>query len=337
VLTTINPDVVKKLGDLPPGDIASNESFDAIKDQVVSLGNIFTPKGIDAVYLLTRKDNSIYFITESTPIGQPLYVLPGKLYEKPPEEAYKAFENDLTYSTPNYSDEFGTYISQFTPIVDKENNQVGVLGVDVDYTYYQKQVNQDELIFVLSWLLICSFLEVFWLYLIKTARLKKASIVGEQKIMAISNAVADGIVVINGESKIVFWNSASEKIFGYPFNKALGLKFNDLVKLNKPLDIKTGKFISNFKLSLASHFINSVLEIKIKNRKNSDYYELYTTVTDINNEPHLVAIFHNVSARKQEQLELEQQKNELEQLNDLMVGRELKMIELKKNIKDSKK
>jgi PAS domain S-box len=337
VLTAVDPDEVKKLSDLLPGDVTGSDVFEKIKNEIVSLGDIFIPEGIDSVYLLARKGDNIYFITESTPYGQPLYVTPGKLYEKAPIEITKTFDNNVYYSAPKYTDEFGTYISKFSPIVDDQGNQVGVLGIDVDFNYYQAQINKIKIIFILSWIFIQLFVILFLSYITKTKKLKNASATSEQKIIAITNSIVDGIVVINSESKIVFWNNASEKIFGYPFEQALDENFSDLVNLGKPVNLKTGKLISNFKLSLESHFINSILEVNIKNKKQNNYYELYTTVITINHEQHLVAVFHDISKRKQEQDELERQKTELEKLNNLMVGRELKMIELKKALKDIKK
>lgn len=337
VLTSVDPDKVTKFDSLLPGDVTASADFEKVKNEIVSLGDIFTPEGIDAIYLLAKKGNDVYFITESTPYGQPLYVTPGKLYEKAPEEIIKTFDNNVSYTTAKYTDEFGTYISRFSPVVDNQGNQVGVLGIDVDYSYYEAQINKIKIIFVSSLAFVYLFVELLVLYIVKTRKLKNASSTSEQKIMAISNSIVDGIVVINSESKIVFWNSSSEKIFGYSFDEVLGKNFGDLVKLGKPLNLKTGKIIAHFKLSLESHFVNSVLEVNIKNKKQNNYYELYTTVIIINHEQHLVAVFHDISKRKQEQDELERQKNELESLNNLMVGRELKMIELKQALKDLKK
>jgi PAS domain S-box-containing protein len=150
--------------------------------------------------------------------------------------------------------------------------------------------------------------------------------------MAISNAVNDGLVVIDSDSQIVFWNKTSETIFGFSFQDVLGLKFSDLIKIDKPIDIKTGQVISRFNLTFDNRFINNVLEFN----KNKKYYELSFTLTDIDDEQYLVCIFHDISKHEEEQVILEQQKDELEQLNNLMIGRELKMVELKKLISDSK-
>lgn len=337
LLTVINPDQIKRLADLLPGNITGNEDFTLINDKVLSFGNLFMTRGIDSIYLLSKKDNKIYFIAESTPQGEPLYISPGKLYEKPPIEIFKTFDNKAPFSTEKYTDEYGTYISRFTPFINNQGELVGVLGIDVDYNYYQKQINQAIIIFVIVWFFVCLLILSSFVYFRNLYKIKRESMDNEQKIMAISDAINDGIVVTDSNLQIVFWNKTSEAIFGFSFKEVIGLKFDELVKLGKPLDTKTGKFVSNFKLSLDSHFIDRVLEIKLQdNKKKTRYYELSFSVTDIGGDKYLVSIFHDISKRREEQAVLEQQKDDLEKLNDLMVGRELKMIELKKTISDLK-
>ena len=38
----------------------------------------------------------------------------------------------------------------------------------------------------------------------------------------LANVMGDGVVISDAEGKIVFWNSAAERIFGYAANEALG-------------------------------------------------------------------------------------------------------------------
>ncbi|MFZ4380032.1 MAG: PAS domain-containing protein [Polynucleobacter sp.] len=38
----------------------------------------------------------------------------------------------------------------------------------------------------------------------------------------LANVMGDGVVISDAEGKIVFWNSAAERIFGYTANEALG-------------------------------------------------------------------------------------------------------------------
>ena len=44
----------------------------------------------------------------------------------------------------------------------------------------------------------------------------------------LANVMGDGVVISDAEGKIVFWNSAAERIFGYAANEALG-KSLDLI------------------------------------------------------------------------------------------------------------
>jgi PAS domain S-box-containing protein len=335
-LSAVNHEQVESLVKLLPVDISTTENYIRLKEQVVSLGSIFSKNGIDSIYLLTKKDNKIYFIVDSTPEGQPLYIFPGKLYEQPPVEIFNSFDKGQIFSTDVYKDEYGTYLSQFTPVFNKAGQQIAVLGVDINYNHYQDHITQAKIIFWIEWFFFCLLLNLIFLYFVKSHQSRKESIVSENKIMAISNSINDGIIVINSDSKIVFWNKTSDKIFGYSFDQAIGSKFSDLIKLDEVINIRTGEKIKKFNLLFDVSFADNILEIKLKRiKKDLRYYELHFSLTDINNESNLVCIFHDITLRKESEAKLEEQKDELKKLNDLMLGRELKMIELKKIIKEN--
>jgi len=337
-VAAINPERVKNLAAASPSDVAQAADFDRVKTQVVGLGNLFALKGIDSIYILTEKEGKIYFITESTPYGQPLYVTPGKLYEKAPQEAYNVFNLKKPQSSKVYSDEFGTYISRFTPIIDTTSGlQVGVLGVDVNYTYYQAQLKRADMIFGSAWLLICLIIVLLFLYFRNLHKLKNASHISEQKTRAISDSVNDGVIVVGANGYIAFWNKASEHIFKFDARDVLKLKANDLIKIDNLVDLKIGKNIANLNFSLDEYLFGRFFEFSLNQEKGAKkYYELSFTSPEINGEKYLAGVFHDISRLKGKELELEKQKHELENLNGLMIGRELKMIELKKEIEELK-
>jgi PAS domain S-box-containing protein len=51
----------------------------------------------------------------------------------------------------------------------------------------------------------------------------------EEKFKQITNSVKDAIILVNEESKVAYWNPASEKTFGYTNNEAIGKNIHELV------------------------------------------------------------------------------------------------------------
>jgi PAS domain S-box-containing protein len=337
-IAAINTDRIKKLSDILPADISMSEDYIRIKSQIVGLGDQFEVNGVDAIYVLSQDEGQIRFIAESTPEGEPLYVSPGIIYEQAPSEVFEAF-NGISSSVVSYSDEYGTYISKFTPIFDtKTSEQVGVLGVDVDYGYYQKQIIKTKILFSTAWSFLCFIVILLFLYFRNLSKINSVSQINEKRISAITNSISDGLVVTDNNNQIVFWNKASEKIFGLPKENALNLKFNELVKLSEVINVQTNKVIPDFVLAPDTEFLDNVLEIKLDSDNNDEprYYELSLNIMNINNIKYLIGVFHNISIRKKEQNDLKMQKDELEKLNNLMVGRELKMMEIKKELSELK-
>jgi PAS domain S-box-containing protein len=334
-LAAINPDRVDRLSKIIPEDISKEDDWVRLKEQSVLMGDVFSEEGIDSIYILAEKDNNFYFLAESTPDGDPLYVPAGALYQQPPKELLSVFKNEKAQYSDMYTDEYGTYVSYFSPVFNKFGKTVGVLGVDIDQKYYITQLQQALLYFWLIWLFICAFFCLIFLYVLKSHNLKKESVDSEKKIMGIINSINDGLVVVDPDLKIIFWNKESENIFGYNFEEVIGTKLCDLGLIKKATNLKTGEIVKNFHLSFEPEMIESIFEIELKNKKNT-YYEISFDLTEINSSPHLVVIFHDISRRKKEQSDLEFKTAELEKLNNLMVGRELKMIELKKQISQIK-
>lgn len=337
-IAAINSDRVKKLSETLPADISEDVDYIRLKEQFIGLGEKFEFKGIDAIYILSEHEGQIYFMVESTPQGEPLYVPPGELYVQAPPEAFAAF-NSETPSIAYYTDEYGTYISKFTPIFNsKTGQQVGVLGVDVDNNYYQAQTLRTKIFFSVAWGIFCFVVILLFLYFRNLYRIKRESQSNEEKITAIIDSMSDGLVVINSDNQITLWNKTNENIFGFSEEQALGLNFNDLVKLSNVFNVKNSSIVNNFKLSLDSDFLNTMLEVTLEGDDNQHrYYELLFKSATLRKEQYVIAIFHDISIRKREENDLRLQKEELEKLNNLMIGRELKMMEIKKEISELKK
>lgn len=60
----------------------------------------------------------------------------------------------------------------------------------------------------------------------KRAQLKALG--NEQKIKAMGQAMADALVMIDSLGRVMFWNQAAEKLFGYSVEEAIGKDFHDM-------------------------------------------------------------------------------------------------------------
>lgn len=61
-----------------------------------------------------------------------------------------------------------------------------------------------------------------------TRKLKES----EQKFNTLSTSMSDALILVDADLKIVFWNSAATKIFGYSQNEALGQNIHELLAID---------------------------------------------------------------------------------------------------------
>lgn len=126
----------------------------------------------------------------------------------------------------------------------------------------------------------------------------------EETFKAISTSAYDGIIMIDTNGSISFWNKAAEKIFDYTIDEILGRNLHDLLsgkednKLHKarfPEFINTGK----------GNAVGKTLElIALKKGGEEINIELSFSALQINNQWHAVGIVRDITKRKQEQEKL---------------------------------
>ena len=85
------------------------------------------------VYTMKKVDGKIYFVVDAGLPGEPLISSFGDLYLEPSQTLVNNFDTMTgTIVEPDfYSDEFGTFLSAYTPIFTSDGRRVGVLGVDI--------------------------------------------------------------------------------------------------------------------------------------------------------------------------------------------------------------
>ncbi|MDD1743792.1 MAG: PAS domain S-box protein [Methanomassiliicoccales archaeon] len=166
-------------------------------------------------------------------------------------------------------------------------------------------------------------------------RLRSAS----QYARSLIEASLDPLVTISPEGKVTDVNEATTKVTGVPREKLIGTDFSDY--FTEPEQARAG-----YRQVFEKGFVTDYpLTIRHKDGRLTDVLYNASVYKDING--HVLGVFaaaRDVTARKKAEAEVAEQRTremerlaELERFQKLTVGRELKMIELKKEIEELKK
>ncbi|MBW2742727.1 MAG: PAS domain S-box protein [Deltaproteobacteria bacterium] len=154
----------------------------------------------------------------------------------------------------------------------------------------------------------------------------------EKKIRMITASANDAILMMNPEGNISYWNKAAEQMFGYTEEEVIG---KDLHALLVPERFHAGfsKGFEGFKETGQGNAIGKTLEVAGVGKDGKEFpVELSLSAVKLKNRWNAIGLIRDISKRKAAEEELKKKAEELEAFNKLAVDRELKMIELKKEI-----
>ena len=143
----------------------------------------------------------------------------------------------------------------------------------------------------------------------------------------------DAIVSIDEKGRIMLWNQAAEKLFGYTKEEAVGMDVTMLM----PEDIreKHSKGVERFLRTGETEIIGKVVDIEGRDKSGELIpLEMSISAEKIGGRWTFMAIIRDVRVRKKLEDELRTRLVEMERVMKLMVGREIKMEELRREIAD---
>ncbi|MCD6202677.1 MAG: PAS domain S-box protein [Bacteroidales bacterium] len=140
----------------------------------------------------------------------------------------------------------------------------------------------------------------------------------EEKFKTITEQANDGIIMLDSEMKIVFWNKAFEKLTGYSFQKLEQLPFTDIARYENGPIVITPEKIKRFSETGQADSIGKALQIQIKTNEGK-WVNTETSLASIKlkNQWYAVSIIRDITLRKQYEKGLEEARKKAEESDQL--------------------
>lgn len=155
----------------------------------------------------------------------------------------------------------------------------------------------------------------------------------EERFRALVDSASDAVICLEPPGKIYMWNRKAKELFGFSEEEAMGKAFHDLV-VPDGYRQKADKGLEEFFRSGAGEIVGKTLEMTALRKGGEEFpVELSVAAFKIGEAWNTVGIVRDITERKRQGDELKRNLNELERMNKLMVGRELKMEELREEVR----
>lgn len=125
----------------------------------------------------------------------------------------------------------------------------------------------------------------------------------EERFRLIGTAANDGIIILAAEDRVIYWNPAAEKIFGYPASEVFNRKMHDLVA---PVRFREDfwRGFEHFTTSGEGPLLGKTLEVEALHRDGKEFtVELSISAFQIKGQWHALGIIRDISERKKAELE----------------------------------
>lgn len=142
----------------------------------------------------------------------------------------------------------------------------------------------------------------------------------------------DAIVMMDEEGDTAYWNEAAERIFGYTAEEVIGKDMHGLIAPERYReDAKKG--ILRFKETGQGAMIAQSRELMALRKDGTEFpVEISVSAVKMNGRWHAIGTIKDITRRKKTEETLKIQMREIKKFNEMAVGRELRMVEIKKEI-----
>ncbi len=174
-------------------------------------------------YIVGVRDKAVFFYVDSEPETSPDYSAPGDQWKRYPPGLLRVFSEGATVVNGPYTDEWGTWVSGFSPVRDFESGKIiAALALDVDAASWHSNIFKHRSLGLMITLgLYLALTTVFVLLTLRSASSKAISGIQKKFEQAFhAPAIIHLITRLNGE--IIDANDTFLETFGLTRQEAIG-------------------------------------------------------------------------------------------------------------------
>ena len=154
-----------------------------------------------------------------------------------------------------------------------------------------------------------------------------------ERCQTLTDTAADAIICLKPPDTIYLWNKKAEDMFGYSAEEAFGRSLHQLIVPQVYRDKAAGG-LKEFYQTGKGTVVGKTLELTALRKDGAEFpVELSVSVMNIRGEWHATGIIRDITERKRLENELKDKLDEIERLNKLMIGREIRMGEMKEEVR----
>jgi len=161
---------------------------------------------------------------------------------------------------------------------------------------------------------------------------EKAITESEEKLRMITASANDAILMMDHKGNLSYWNKAAEQMFDFTEEEVIGKDLHTLL-VPERFHPAFSKGFEGFKKTGQGDALGKTLDVAAIGKDGTEFpVELSLSAVKLKGRWNAIGLIRGIAERKAAEEELKKKADELEKFNRLAVGRELKMIELKKEI-----
>jgi PAS domain S-box-containing protein len=306
VANAISTDHVKSLkGEI--GDL-NNIDYKRIKQQIFMIRKANAE--FRFIYLNILRNDTVMLLVDSEDSLSADYSPPGQKLTDATAVMKGVFKTGKESVDGPYSDRWGTWVSAYIPVFDKDNRRIlCILGVDVDASLWLTKLQKGRVlpitIVAIVMVLLLIFISFFQQNKLQEIRLSAS----EKRYKSLFENVRDAAFLVNIDNMtVVETNQQAEVLFKQSREDIIGRPFANFFFEKEALTFTQTGFQDG-------HINSSTSENRILDAKGSlIFVEINSGYLFLNGEKHLIAILRDITERKQAELELKRSRDRAELL-----------------------